>query len=78
MLFRSKHHNYESARKVYETAFGNLGIESINENFFIQFIRFEMRNKEYDRCRTLFKYGLDNLKKSMKLLDFYVKFEKIQ
>lgn len=77
--FEEKHHNNESARKVYENALGNLGIDSLDENFFIKFIRFEMKNKEYERCRTLFKYGLENIKNgnSKKLHDFYVKFEKM-
>jgi crooked neck len=56
-----------------------LGKESLNEDFFVTFIKFEMRMKEFDRCRALFKYGLENIEKEkiQKLYKFYVKFEKM-
>lgn len=77
--FEEKHHNNDSARKVYERALSNLGNEALNENFFMHFIRFEIKNKEYERCRILFKYGLEhiNKEKTQKLYLFYVKFEKM-
>lgn len=77
--FEEKHHNNDSARKVYESALSNLGNEALDENFFLHFIRFEIKNKETDRCRTLFKYGLEHItkEKTQKLYLFYVKFEKM-
>ena len=48
-------------------------------DFFVSFIKFEMRMKEIDRCRALFKYGLESIDKEklQKLYKFYVKFEKM-
>jgi crooked neck len=77
--FEEKHNNRESCRRLYESALADLKDEVIVEDFFISFIKFEMRQKEYDRCRALFKFGLDNIakEKSQKLYKYYVKFEKM-
>jgi crooked neck len=77
--FEEKHNNKDSCRRLYESALADLGNSAMNEDFFNAFIRFEMRNKEYDRCRVLFKFGLDNIPKdqSQKLYKLYVKFEKM-
>jgi crooked neck len=77
--FEDKHGNKDSCRKVFEAVLADLGNEALNEDFFIAFIKFEINNKEYDRCRALFKFGLDSIpkEKSQKLYKFYVKFEKM-
>jgi crooked neck len=77
--FENKHNNKESCRRLYESALADLGDEALIEDFFIAFIKFEIREKEYERCRSLFKFGLDNINKenSQKLYKFYVKFEKM-
>lgn len=83
--FEIKHHNFSSARRLYESCLADLGKEALTEDFFINFIRFEMRMKEFDRCRTLFKFGLENIGSNVinvittsgKLYKFYVKFEKM-
>jgi crooked neck len=77
--FEEKHGNKESSRRLFESALADLGNSALNEDFFIAFIRFEMRNKEHDRCRTLFKFGLEHIpkEKNQKLYKFYVKFEKM-
>jgi len=77
--FEEKHGNYQSCRRLFESALADLGKEALNEDFFISFIKFEIRMKEFDRCRALFKYGLENIQKdkNQKLYKFYVKFEKM-
>jgi len=77
--FEDKHGNKESCRRIFESALADLGNKALTEDFFISFIKFEMKNREYDRSKVLFQYGLDNLSKdkSMKLQKFYVKFEKM-
>jgi crooked neck len=44
----------------------------------VTFGRFEIRNKEYDRAREIFKFGLENIPKdkSKKLYEEYLGFEK--
>jgi crooked neck len=77
--FENKHLNRDSCRRIYESALADLGNTALNEDFFIAFIKFEMRNKEFERCRVLFKFGLEKIPKegSHKLYKFYVKFEKM-
>jgi crooked neck len=77
--FEDKHGNKESCRRIFESALADLGSKALTEDFFISFIKFEMKNREYDRSKVLFQYGLDNLPKdkSLKLQKFYVKFEKM-
>jgi crooked neck len=53
--------------------------EVLKEKYFLEFIKFEMKYKNYDKCRMLFKYGLENIKNDNKnkLTEFYEKFEKM-
>ncbi len=57
----------------------DLGDEALNEDFFISFIKFEVKQKEFERGRVLFKFGLDHIpkEKCQRLYKFYVKFEKM-
>ena len=77
--FEAKHNNKLACRKLYESALADLGDEALNEDFFNSFIKFEIKLKEYDRVRVLFKFGLDHIPKEncQRLYKFYVKFEKM-
>jgi len=77
--FEEKHENYESCRKIYESALADLGNKALVEEFFINFIKFEIKQKEFERARVLFKFGLDHIAKdkSTRLYKFFVKFEKM-
>ena len=46
---------------MYERALAELGKRSFNEQFFIQFTKFEIRQREYDRAKILFEYALENI-----------------
>ena len=48
----------EQARGVYERAIEFYGDEFLSEDLFIAFARFEERQREYERCRCIFKYAL--------------------
>ena len=50
----------------------------IHLSYYSNFAKFEVRNKEIERAREIFKFGLDNLPKdkSQKLYDIYLTFEK--
>lgn len=61
--YEEKLGNFNSARTIYETALSDLGEKALNENFFINFIKFEIRMKEIDRARVLFNYSIDNISK---------------
>lgn len=61
--FEEAHRKRESARNFYERALSELGKLAFDENFFIQFTKFEIRCKEFERAKILFKYGLDNIPK---------------
>jgi crooked neck len=77
--FEAKHNNKLACRKLYESALADLGDEALNEDFFISFIKFEVKQKEFERGRVLFKFGLDHIpkEKCQRLYKFYVKFEKM-
>jgi crooked neck len=50
-------------RKIFERTLEELGQEALQEEYFIQFTRFEIRFKETDRAREIFKFGLENIPK---------------
>ena len=50
----------DKARSVYERAIEFYGDDFLNEELFIHFARFEERQREYDRCRCIFKRGFTN------------------
>ncbi|CAB10088.1 Prp19 complex subunit Cwf4 [Schizosaccharomyces pombe] len=70
--------NAANVRQVYLAAIDALGQEFLNERFFIAFAKFEIRQKEYERARTIFKYAIDFMprSKSMELYKEYTHFEK--
>ena len=50
-----------NARAAYERAMEYFGEEDINETVLVAFALFEERQKEHERARAIFKYGIDNL-----------------
>ena len=54
---------HANARLYFERCLAELGKRAFNEQFFIQFTKFEIRQKEYDRAKILFEYALENIPK---------------
>ena len=63
---------------MFERALAELGKRSFNEQFFIQFTKFEIRQREYQRAKILYEYALENISKehSKNLIEEYVTFQK--
>lgn len=59
--FEQKNREIENARAIYERALAELGREAIDENFMIQFTKFEIKQKAYGRAHVLFKYATQKL-----------------
>jgi hypothetical protein len=58
-IFEEQQRNFSGARIIYEKALAELGKRAFqNESLFIAFIKFEIRQNEFDRVRTLFEFGL--------------------
>jgi crooked neck len=76
--FEIKNHNPVAARTVFEKIPLDLGDEAFREDYFLSFARFEIRNKEYDRARAIFKFGLEKIPKERAgtLYEEYLAFEK--
>ena len=73
-----KRKNRKAARIVYEKAIEELGLFSLNEEFYLAFTDFEIRCHEYERARVLFKHAVEKLPKQSapRLYQSYVNFEK--
>jgi crooked neck len=76
--FEEKYGNPALARKAYERAVSELGAEGEDPTLFVAFANFEIRCKEYERARAIFKYALDHVPKSKAedLYKMYTGFEK--
>ena len=76
--FEMEHGTTDIVREVFSEAVETLGEDFINEKIFLEFARFEVRMKEYERARALYKWALDRLprSKSENLHKAYVQFEK--
>ena len=75
--YEDRHKNYLSERKIFEEGLTELGKEALCQEYFLAFIKFELEHKEYDRCRALYKFGLENIEGNKeKLNEDYIKFEK--
>ena len=76
--FEMEHGTTDIVREVFTEAIDTLGEDFINEKLFLEFARFEVRMKEYERARALYKWALDRLarSKSVNLHKAYVHFEK--
>jgi len=53
-----------------------LGKEALEENFLMRFTKFEIKCKQFDRARLLFKYALDKLPetKQKRIRNYYLDF----
>jgi crooked neck len=74
--WEAEHGTTDLVREVYTMAIETLGDEFMDERIFIQFAKFEIRLKEFERARALYKFALDRLprSKARALNDAYVKF----
>ena len=54
--YEEKNLNLKSAREIYENGLKKF---KVNENYIKSFINFEIKNKEYERVRILYKYAMD-------------------
>lgn len=52
---------YATLLQVFEHAVEFFDLETLSENLLIAFAQFEERQKEFDRARAIYRYGLDNL-----------------
>lgn len=59
--FEIKMKHKEFARKIFEKAVEDLGEVALKEEYFLAFVYFELRNKEIDRVREIFKFALSVL-----------------
>jgi len=59
--FEEKHDYAANGRAVFEHAIEFFGDENLNERLLIAFAQFEERQKEYERARLIYQYGLDRL-----------------
>ncbi|SPQ18997.1 78ed392a-4d69-4ef4-8b9b-1589e1c09182 [Thermothielavioides terrestris] len=80
--FEEEYGTSDMVRDVFQTAIQTiaetLGDDEVDERLFIAFARFEARQREYERARAIYKFGLDNLprSRSMALHAQYTTFEK--
>ena len=80
--FEEEYGTGDLVRDVFQTAIQTIaetiGDDEVDERLFIAFARFEARQKEYERARAIYKFGLDNLprSRSMALHAQYTTFEK--
>ncbi|EEB05887.2 complexed with Cdc5 protein Cwf4 [Schizosaccharomyces japonicus yFS275] len=70
--------NLTNVRNVFSAALDALGLEFIDEKLLVAFAKFETRQKEYERARTIYRYALDRLPRSKARLLYkeYTQFEK--
>ncbi|CAO3674233.1 unnamed protein product [Umbelopsis vinacea] len=76
--FEEEQNDLEKARDIYQQAVEFLGEEHIDQKVLVAFAKFEIKLKEFDRARVIFKFGLDRLPKSKSesLYNQYTLFEK--
>ena len=49
--FEFRNRNRDAARKTYERVVTELGADAISESYFLDFAKFEIKQREYDRAR---------------------------
>ena len=80
--FEEEYGTSDMVREVFQNAIQTIaetiGDEAVDEKLFIAFARYEVRLREYDRARAIYKFGLDNIprSRSMALHSQYTTFEK--
>ncbi|KAJ1985933.1 NineTeen Complex (NTC) component [Dimargaris cristalligena] len=76
--FEEENGNLDKVRGIFTTAIGALGDDFMDQKLYVAFAKFEIRAKEYERARVIFKYALERLPraKSQSLYNQYTQFEK--
>ncbi|KAI8069529.1 hypothetical protein BC940DRAFT_297956 [Gongronella butleri] len=76
--FEEEHNNLEKCREIYSEAIQFLEGDKLDQKVLVAFAKFEIKMKEFDRARVIFKFGLDRLpkSKSQSLYNNYTNFEK--
>ncbi|KAI9847540.1 MAG: NineTeen Complex (NTC) component [Thelocarpon superellum] len=76
--FEEENGTSELVREVFGMAIEALGDEFMDERLFIAYARYEVKLKEYERARAIYKYALDRLPRAraMTLHKAYTTFEK--
>ena len=76
--FEEENGTSDLVREVFGVAVQTLGEDFMDESLFTAYARFEVKLKEYERARAIYKYALDRLPRSraMRLHKAYTTFEK--
>ncbi|KAJ2851641.1 NineTeen Complex (NTC) component [Coemansia brasiliensis] len=76
--FEEETGNTDQVREVFGQAIDRLGEEFMDQHIFISFAKFEVRMREHERARAIYKYALERLPKakSQSLYNQYTIFEK--
>ncbi|KAI8143547.1 hypothetical protein BJV82DRAFT_713228 [Fennellomyces sp. T-0311] len=76
--FEEDHNNIDKCREIYAEALEYLGDDKLDQKILVAFAKFEIKMKEFERARVIFKYGLERLPKSQSqsLYNQYTNFEK--
>ncbi|KAI7885111.1 TPR-like protein [Lichtheimia hyalospora FSU 10163] len=76
--FEEEHNNIDKCREIYTEAIQYMGDDKLDQKVLVAFAKYEIKMKEYERARVIFKYGLDRLpkSKSQSLYNQYTNFEK--
>ncbi|KAI9252675.1 hypothetical protein BY458DRAFT_522730 [Sporodiniella umbellata] len=76
--FEEEQNNMAKCREIYTAALEFLGDEKLDQKVLVAFAKFEIKAKEFERARVIFKYGLERLPKakSQSLYNQYTNFEK--
>ncbi|CEG63839.1 Putative Cell cycle control protein [Rhizopus microsporus] len=76
--FEEEQNNLAKCREIYTAALEYLGDEKLDQKVLVAFAKFEIKTKEFERARVIFKYGLERLPKakSQSLYNQYTNFEK--
>ena len=76
--FEEENGTSDLVREVFGMAIEALGDDFIDERLFIAYARYEVKLKEYERARAIYKYALDRLPRSKSIIlhKAYTTFEK--
>lgn len=74
--FEERHGSITNAREVYERAVEYYGDDHMDENLLISFAKFEERQKEHERVKAIYSYGLSRNKNHQQLLHHFTIYEK--
>ncbi|KAI9594755.1 hypothetical protein BDF19DRAFT_471519 [Syncephalis fuscata] len=70
--------NVDQVREIFDNAFQFLGDDHMDQKLVIAFAKFETKQREYERARSIYKYALERMPKSKSeaLYKQYTQFEK--